>query len=209
MYKLTIVMLSLCSILMSCRSGDSTQYGEAQQTDLVDAKYSVAKDRAEFEKLREAIPAETRKQNDEKALTIEWMSQMRYSPEVIREKFNKVVRKKRDLFNKDMTRKREEFNRNEKKAREEFTRNLEDDRKDFLRRKVDREKSKNFFDEQDRDRKTFNAELKDKRDNFEADVKEKRKNFDDYIKERNDDFNAELKDYAIRLKEKIEQEKEK
>jgi hypothetical protein len=173
----------------------------------VDPKYSVAKDRAEFDKLRENIPQEVRQQNDEKALIAELTGELKYPPEVAREKFSNIVRKKRDLFSKDMSKIRDEYNKNEKNDREKFLKDLQDDREEFLKRKVDQQKRSQFFNEQDEARRTFFAEQREKRDEFESDFRARRKDFEDYIKDKTDTFNSELKDYAARWKEKQEADK--
>ena len=174
---------------------------------MVDAKYSLVKDRAELDKLRASIPTEVKKQNDEKAFLADLMSEIKYTPESVREKFSNLVRKKRELFNKDMTKSREDFNKQEKKSRDSFTQELTKEREGFLQKKVDREKRADFFNQQDEDRRTFMAEQKEKRDEFESDSREKRKNFDDYMKEKNDDFIFELKEYQAKWNEKLQMQK--
>ncbi|MCC2679223.1 MAG: hypothetical protein K0R29_1799 [Pseudobdellovibrio sp.] len=170
----------------------------------VDPKYSVGKDRSEFDKLRENVPAEIRQQNDEKALIAELTAEVKYPPEVAREKFNNIVRKKRDLFSKDMSKIRDEFNRHEKKERDEFLEDLKEEREEFLKRKADQAKRSQFFSEQDEARRTFFADQREKRDEFESDFRARRKDFEDYIKDKTDIFNSELKDYTVRYKEKQE-----
>lgn len=179
----------------------------AKKPAMVDAKYSLAKDRAELDKLRESLPPEVRNQNDEKAFLAELMGEVKYPPETVREKFSNLVRKKRELFNKDMNKSREEFGKVERKTREGFTRTLTEEREKFLKSKVDREKRADFFNQQDEDRRTFMAEQKEKRDEYEADVREKRKNFEDYLKEKSDDFNFELKNYQAAWRDKLEMQK--
>ncbi len=179
----------------------------AKKTARVDAKYSLAKDRAELDKLRESLPPEIRNQNDEKAFLAELMGEIKYPPETVREKFSNLVRKKRELFNKDLNKSREEFGKVERKTRERFTSKLTEERDKFLRTKVDREKRAEFFNQQDEDRRTFAAEQKEKRDDYEADVREKRKNFDDYLKEKSDDFNFELKNYQAVWQDRVQMQK--
>ncbi len=186
------------------RYEDSGEAAPAKKTTSVDAKYSLAKDRAELDQLRQSIPPEVRRQNDEKAFLAELMGEVKYAPEVVREKFTNLVRKKRELFNKDMSRLRDDFGKIEKKKRDAFTKDLTQDRESFLKKKVDREKRADFFNQQDEDRRTFTEEQKEKRDEFEADFREKRKNFDDYMKEKSDDFNFELKAYQEKWHDKIE-----
>lgn len=205
--KNNIFLIVVTGFLVTSCQSDSKKESEAKSMPLVDAKYSLAKDRAEFDKLRESIPADVKKQNDEKALLAEWMGEFKNSPEIVFDKFNNLVRKKRELFNKDIARSREDFSKNEKKGRDEFLKNLADDREDFLKRKVDREKRADFFTQQDESRRTFFAEQREKRDEYEADIREKRKNFDDYIKEKTDDFHEELRNYNIKWK--VKQEKQK
>lgn len=202
-----VVVLSLISCQTSPEGGSDPDSASDRSAILVDAKYSLTKDRTELDTLRESIPVDVKKKNDEAALMAEWFGEFKYAPEVIREKFSNLVRKKRELFNKDMTKAREEFNKNEKKYRDTFLKNLENERKDFLRYKADREKRADFFSDQDEVRRNFFAEQREKRDEYESEVREKRKNFDDYMKEKMDDFNVELKYYSVRWKEKQDQEK--
>jgi hypothetical protein len=200
--KHMLIFLLPFVFLTSCQIDSKRNYESNANAPLVDPKYSIAKDREELDQLRESLPPEVKKKNDEKALMAELMGEVKYAPEVVREKFSNLVRKKRELFNKDMTKAREDYTKKEKKDREEFYKNLEDEREDFLRKKVDREKRASFFNEQDEARRTFVAEQREARDEFEADAREKRKNFEDYVKEKNDEFNAELKDYTVKWKEK-------
>ncbi|MEK6627483.1 MAG: hypothetical protein AABY53_02565 [Bdellovibrionota bacterium] len=200
------ILLVMSFLATSCQLGAVDESSGKTHVELVDTKYSLTKDREELDKLRESLPPEVKKQNDEKALMAEWMGELRHPPEVVRDKFSNLVRKKRELFNKDMTRLREEYSKNEKRAREEFLKNAVEEREDFLKRKVSREKRAEFFNDQDEVRRTYFAEQREKRDEFESDVREKRKNFDDYIKEKTADINAELKDYNMRWREKIEKE---
>ncbi len=205
--KKFLFLLAVSVLFTSCQTDSNTAAGS--KPPLVDPKYSIAKDRAELDKLRENIPPEIKKQNDEKALVAELMGELKHEPSVVREKIATVFRKKKELFNKDMTRLREEYNSNEKKKRDEFLKELADDRKDFLARTTDREKRADFFNQQDEDRRNYFAEQKDKREDFESDFREKRKNFDDYIKERTDDINMELKNYILRWNERVDEENKK
>ncbi|MEQ1722716.1 MAG: hypothetical protein ABL930_06040, partial [Pseudobdellovibrio sp.] len=124
-----ILLFLLAFVLFtSCQIGSKRSYESSAP--LVDPKYSIAKDREELDQLRESLPPEIKKKNDEKALMAELMGEVKYAPEVVREKFSNLVRKKRELFNKDMTKIREDFTKNEKKERDEFYKNLEDERED-------------------------------------------------------------------------------
>ena len=199
------ILIMLAFQIIGCQlqtSHETPDTGTSPNSTLVDPKYSLSKDRSEFDKLRENVPADTKKTNDEKALTAEWFAETKYDPEKIRDKYDTLVRKKRDLFNKDMTKAREIFNKEEQKKRAEFLKELELERKDFTGRKADRDKKNEFFNEQDEKRKNFMADQKDKREDFESDSREKRKNFEDYLKEKSNDFSSELKAYRLKWKDK-------
>jgi hypothetical protein len=183
------------------RGSDSPAGATSPTGVLVDPKYSLAKDRSDFEQLRQSIPVDKKNKNDEKALMDEWFQQLKYPPATIREKYSDLLRKKRDLFNRDMQKSRESFNKKERQDREEFTKSLENERKNFLKEKVDQSRRSEFFNQQDEKRRSFSSDQKDRRDEFESDVREKRKNFEDYAKEKSDEFNAELKSYTQRWNE--------
>ena len=204
-YAIGLFLFTSCQ-LNSTRT--TSEKPAALQSTAVDAKYSVASDRSELDKIRESIPPDIKQENDEKALMAELTAELKRPPEVVRDKFFAVVKKRRDLFNKDMSRVREEYNKQERKARESFLEDLKDEREDFAKRKVDREKRTEFFNEQDQVRREFMSDQREKRDEFESDFREKRKNFEDYIKEKTDEFNAELKVYTARWKDKLQKEKE-
>lgn len=196
---LVVALLAACQVKTTRESIDT---GPASTPTLVDPKYSLSKDRSELDKLRDSVPVDIKKTNDEKALMAEWFVETKYEPEKIRDKFDTLVRKKRELFNKDMTKQRDQFNKDERSKRSKFLKELEDERKSFMEKKVDRDRRSVFFNEQDERRKNFLADLKDKREEFEGVSREKRKDFEDYIKEKQNDFNTELKAYREKWKEK-------
>lgn len=201
------LILPLVFLFSACQMETTHEHGAgASSAPLVDPKYSVAKDRSELDELRQDIPAPQRKENDEKALIADLTAELHYPPDVVREKFAGIVRKKRELFNKDMQKQRDEFNKSEKKTREDFLKSLTEERKDFLSRKVSRDERADFFHDEDEKRRSFFSEQRDKREEYESDFREKRKSFDDYVKERNDTFNEELKEYSARWKAKQDAE---
>src|SRR4051812_32189086 len=129
LFLLTLLLLAGCQM-------ETTHQSDNESAPLVDPKYSVSKDRSELDKLRENIPSVQRRENDEKALIAELTAELKYPPEVVREKYANIVRKKRELFNKDMEKQREAFNKAEKKARDESLKSLETERENFLKKKV-------------------------------------------------------------------------
>lgn len=202
-----VLSLGCLLIIGSCQI-QSPRYEQSNQNPVrVSEDYKLKEDRQQFEQLRSEIPSDKREQNDEKALFAEWMSEVKKPPEVIREKFNTIVRKKRELFNKDMGYTRDQFSKSEKKLKEEFNSKY-DERKNEIKDSDDpREKKNKYFEELESERRDFTSELRQKRDDFEIDSRQRRKDFEDYIKEKSDEFSSELKMYQIKWKEKQSLEK--
>ncbi|MEK6774938.1 MAG: hypothetical protein AABY64_13435 [Bdellovibrionota bacterium] len=175
---------------------------------LVDDKYRLSKDREELDKLRQQIPEEKRKENDEVAFTLSLMSELRLAPSEVREKFNTAIRKKRDLFNKDMKKYREDFTKNEKSDRDKFIKEIDADRKSRVGKKWSSDERKEFNEKIEARRKDFYMDQKEKREEFEATIRDQRKNFEDYAREKTNDFNQEHRAYVKRFEEFKKQKNE-
>jgi hypothetical protein len=163
---------------------------------LVEKDYRLVEDRKEFEGLRSEIPIEKQIENDELSYLDGLMSDPLKDPNQIREKFNKLLSKKRSNFSKDMQKKRESYVRQERKMRDSFARDLESQRSDFKKRKSSRDESREFFELLDQKRKDFNAEQKEKRDAFEEKMRDDRKNFEDYARDKQSDFNSRIREFS-------------
>ncbi|WP_374027932.1 hypothetical protein ACES2J_02930 [Bdellovibrio bacteriovorus] len=194
-----VLFLTLVVLLSAIESRAQNEGPES--TTLVDESYSLKADREAFEELRKNIPANVKKDNDEKAFMDGLVSDLSRTPSEVRGKFSSIVNKKRDLFNKDMTKAREQFGKIQKKERDEFTKDLADKRKAFAKTKSTSDERKEFYDEHESKRKDFYENQKEKRDQFEADMRDKRKNFDDYIRSKTDEFNQLHRDYTKRFEE--------
>lgn len=192
--------LLICTLVLvsGCASTDSSQ---TKTEPLVQDKYSLAADREALSNLRKEIPEEIQKENDEKAFMDQMMLSTSSSPTEVRNKFSRILNKKRELFNKDMNRARQEFNNKSKKDQEEFIKIQQEQRKSLSRKKVDSDARKEFYDSLDLKRKDFFSEQKEKRDVFEENIREQRKNFDDYVRAKTDEFNQLHRDYSKRFEE--------
>lgn len=192
-----IIVALLFSALSACQL-ETKRESEVQASDkpLVDPKYSLTQDRSELDQLRQAIPEDKKRANDEKALMAEWMGDLKKTPAQVREKFEALVRKKREAFNKDMTKARETYTKAQEKKRKEFLKQLETDRKDFSNQKKSKEERNDFFNEVDTKRRNFFSEERERREEFESNVRDQRKNFEDYLNEKRADFNSEMKAYT-------------
>jgi hypothetical protein len=192
------------------------------ETPRIQDEYRLKEDRKILEELRKDIPEETQVENDELALLLKLTSETQEKPPTkVREKFNSLARKKRNIFQKDMTRKRAEYVKAEKKGRDQFTKENERLKKEFKKKKTSREESREFYSEGDERRRSFYQELREKRAEFETDMRDERKNFDDYMREKTSEFNQEarayekryaerkkLKEEEVKMKAKLEKEKE-
>lgn len=168
----------------------------------IDPKYSIASDRKKFDELRAEMPEPQKVSNDERALFSEWMSEVTIEPMAVREKFDTVVRRKREDFNKDITKVRENYGREEKKSRDAFSKELEVQREELKGTVLNREDRQTKFSELEQKRRDYYANEREQRDQFEAEIRTSRKDFEDYIKRRTDEFNSEYKVYLIKWKEK-------
>ena len=193
-----IIFLGGCQIVTKRAEGTAA---ETSQPLLVDEKYSLTADRKQFEELRKEVPEQKKKENDELALLTQFFADTNKPPSEIRSKFDRLLRKKREVFQKDMTKEREFYVREEKKRRDIFTKELEAERKDFQGRKVGREVRSEFYDQLDAKRKDFFSSERLKRDEFEEATRDKRKNFEDYAREKNNEFNQEMRAYTKRYEE--------
>lgn len=191
-YSLVGVSLFL---LPSCQLESKTSSVNAP---IVQDQYRLKEDREAFAEIRKEVPEDKKYQNDEQALILNMMSDLKHTPFEIREKFDSLVTKKRDLFQKNMDKHREEYVKKERRDREDFTKTAEISRKKFTQGKHSTDEKSEFFAEQDTQRRSFYSDQREKRDEFEANAHDQRKNFDDYIHAKTMEFNQEHRAYIKR-----------
>ena len=211
----TLVAATLLSGLWSCQINSPRDELKAMETNpakpkfpepgKVDPKYSISADRKKFDELRSEVSETQKVSNDERALFSEWMAEVTTEPSQVRDKFDTLVRHKRDEFNKDMNQVRERYGKEEKKNRDAFSKQLEADREELKGTILDRENRQTKFSELEQKRRDYYTNERELRDQFEAEVRSSRKDFEDYIKRRSDEFNAEYKIYQVKWKEKKSQ----
>ena len=204
-----LVPYMLVFSLSSCSTGEKDEEARPK----LEEEVSIKADRSALDELRKDIPEEKRVENDEKALILELMGELKLHPSKVRSKWGTLVRKKRDKHRKTLKKWRSDYSRDEKKRREEFTKKAKKEREDFRRGKPDREKTKEFYADQDRERKEFFGNERDKRKEFESDVRSKSKEYDSYMREKNREFNEQhrlyYKRWQAREKEKRAAKQEK
>jgi hypothetical protein len=199
------ILLGMGLVLIGCSSQETkpanTYRDSTDQRPIVDDKYSLTQDRKEMEAMRSQIPDDKKTENDELALILGLMSDVKKEPSEIRRKFDTQLRKKRELFNKDMSKERDQFTKDERKKRESFLKAQTDARTIYQRERQTKEARAEFFNDQDSKRKEFFADLREKRNDFESDVLERRKNFEDYAREKSNEFNQEHRAFIKRREE--------
>lgn len=209
----SLLVVSLYTGLLSCqinsprdelKNSDGVDQKPKQTIEpgKVDPKYSIAADRKKFDELRADMPEAQKVVNDERALFSEWMADLKNEPSWVRDKFDSLVRRKREEFNKDIALVREKYGREEKKSRDAFTKELEAEREDLKGTVLEREQRQIRFNALEQKRRDYYSNERELRDQFEAEIRSSRKDFEDYIKRRTDEFNAEYKVYQVKWKEK-------
>lgn len=200
-----VVWISGCS---SIEKRNNTYSNPDQNKALVDEKYSLTADRKKIDELRSTVPAEKKKENDELALILQLTGEVKKSPSDVRNEFDKVVRKKREIFDKDMTKERDQFTKDEKKSRDQFLKSQSDSRDKFQASKHNKDENSDFYKDSESRRQEYFANEREKRNDFESDTRDKRKNFEDYIHEKNNEFNQEYRAYSRRYDDMKKQERE-
>lgn len=173
------------------------------------SEVSLTSDQKAVEDLRKNVPPEKRKENDELAIILSLMGEIKLEPSTIREKYDRLMRKRREDFRRTQQKEREVYSREERKRREEFLATQKKERDAFKARKADREATQNFFAEQELKRKDFFANEREKRSEFESSSREKNNDFNANMREWQQTFTQELRVYSQRHREwkKANQEK--
>lgn len=177
----------------------------------VDGEVRQVSDQASVEELRKNIPQQKRIENDQLKEILSLMGEVKEEPNRIRSRFNKVMRKRREVFRRDHRRKRDDFSKAEKKTKSQFLKSLYKERDEFKKQKgIEREERKEFFAKQDLKRKDFFADLRDKRKDFESEMSQVSKDFNAEVREHTRHFQQEYRAYSKRYRDwKKEQRKKK
>ena len=203
--RLKSVLLLTSFLLGSCaiKTRNDLKEEEVTKANLNQEKleYSLKEDRSHLDELRKDIPEPIKQKNDELALVLDLMKDLKLHPSKVRNRFDKVLRKKRNAFNKKKRRERDDYTKNERKERDQFLAEIKKMREEFKDSKPDKEK-----------RKRFNRDYKEKRDDFFNTAREKRlekesiwreksREFEAYIREKRYEFNDEMRSYSKRYYE--------
>lgn len=195
-------------ILVGCQTAKGPD--EAAPSDQVRSELSqevsLKTDRDELAELRKEIPEEKKQANDELALLLNLMGEVKLKPSDVQGRVQTVMQKRRGEFRKKVMKLRENFRKEEAKRKEEFLKDQKAARGDFKPDKKDRDKTKEFYSEQDEKRRDFFAGEADRRKDFESEIKTQSADFDSYMRERQKELSEQVRLYSKRY---YEAEKEK
>ncbi len=204
----TLVFLSACSSMSSSRSGNSAGLSDkssglsAEKIESeLGGEVSIKADRSHLEELRKDIPEEIKVANDELALIMSLMGEVKEKPDSIRTRFQRQVAKKREDFRRRTNKLRQDFNKTERADRDKFLKNLSQERAKFNKEKPDRETTRNFYSEQDLKRREFLSNQKDQRAEFEGELRARTKDFDEDVRLKTKEFNDQYRIYSQRFRE--------
>lgn len=168
---------------------------------------SLKEDRDSLKDLRKEVPVEAQKNNDELALFLGLVRQGTENPQIVRDKFNSLVQKKRSGFREKVQTLRDKFRSDETKKRDAFLAEQKSKRDAFLRRKKDAKQTREFLSDQDKERMAFFADERARRQSFESELNAQSKDFDSYMRERQKEFDEQYRLYSKKFSEKPKEKK--
>ncbi len=203
------LMVSSFLVLTACVHGAS-QDRESDRVGVekeLSGEMSLKADREELKELRRDIPAEKQKSNDELAVYLGLMKQGTEQPQIVRDKFNSLVEKRRLSFRQRVQKLRDNYRRDETKRREEFLNGLKGKRASYLVGKRTPEQLRDFFSGQEKDRQAFFSDERERRTAFESDVMAQSKDFEAYMREKVNEANEQFRVYSKKFSERPKNKK--
>ena len=128
-----------------CAGQQAQRNPQNQNSNLTPKKISLKEDQKTLEQLREKIPPQTRKENDELFFILNLFEDLNRDPRTIRRQFDQFVRKKRNAKNSEFKKERKKFQKQIKDKRKAFLKKMKEDRKVFLATKPSRERPQRFL----------------------------------------------------------------
>jgi len=197
-----LLLVFLLTQLISCTVVHKREADRDQAEKEVSAgEVSLKGDQAHIEKLRKDIPLEVRRENDELKELLSLMGEVKEPPSRVREKFNRILRKKTAANKREVGKARKIFSREEKRLKKDKLKFFKKEREEFKSKKAKREETREFYADQDRRRREFFSDSREKRKDFETDMRQKSRDFSSYLRERRREFNEEYKNYSKKYRE--------
>lgn len=199
------ITIAISILLASCATSSPEKNREKDRATVkseLGQEMSLKADRDQLSDLRKEIPEDTRRSNDELALYLQLMKQGTEQPQVVRDKFQALVRKRRVSFRDKVQKLRDNFRRDETERREAFTAQQKAKRDAQTGHRKDPKATREFFNEQERARQAFAAEERERRMNFEGEISAQSKDFESYMREKTNEFNEEYRLYSKKFSER-------
>lgn len=206
------IALSAVLVFTSCvRAGKKAEQNRQADRDKIqntlEQEMSLKADREQIAELRKDIPDAKQRQNDELALYLNLMKQGTEQPNIVRDRFQTLVQKRRTSYRDKVTRLRDDFRKEETRRREDFLKAQKDKRDAQIKKKQTSAENRRFFGDQDKESQRFFADERDRRKNFEAELTAQSKDFESYMRERNNEFNEQFRLYSKQFSEKPKDKK--
>ena len=130
----TVLLLGSCSRSVKPDNEAERIHGKPIDQLVPETELSLREDNEKLKELRKDVPKEKRIENDELADLMTYMGEVKYTPNQVREKFLRLLRKKRKAHRKALRKSRQTFSRNEKKAKDNFLNELKRKKKEFRKK---------------------------------------------------------------------------
>lgn len=195
--------LILLGTACASRSQSAARAGDRKTVEQeLGSEMSLKQDRESLSDLRKEIPQETQKSNDELALFLNLINQGNENPQMVHNKFNLMVQKKRAAFRDKVGKLRENYRDEETKRRETQLESAKVKREAYFRRKRESKDNREFFATQEKDRLSFTAGERERRTSFEAEINAQSKDFDSYMREKQKEFEEQYRLYSKKFSER-------
>lgn len=189
-------------------SGPDDPAPSVQVREVLEPEVSLKADREALEKLRAEVPEQKRQTNDELALVLQLMGQVKLKPSEVQARIQQTSQKQRTEFRNKVNKLRADFREAESLRKRNFLEEQKQTREKFKSRSASNKRTREFYDQQDRARQDFFAEERDRRKDFESEITTQSQDFDAYMREKMRELGEQQRLYSKRYYE-AQREKKK
>ncbi len=189
------------AVLSGCKSSPppNEPAPSVQVREQLQEEISLKADRESLETLRKEIPEQKRQANDELALILQLMGEVKLHPSEVASRFQAATQKRRAAFRAKANRLREDFRKTEARRKSDFLRAQKQERENFKDSSSDRQEISRFHADQSRKSQDFFADERDRRKDFESEIATQSKDFDFYMREKQKEFQEQHRIYTQRF----------
>lgn len=193
-----------------CKSGPGPEapLPSVQVRDQLEAEVSLKADREELSKIRHEIPAQKQKTNDELALMLQLMGEVKLKPSEVSSRFQNQLQKRRSEFREKVSRLRADYRVQEAQRKEDFLKKQKEERDSQKTSFLKKEARARFYSDHEKRAQDFFANERNRRRDFESEIETQSKDFDSYMKEKQKEFFEQHRLYSKRFSD-VEKETRK